>query len=208
MSGFDEVRLDLPVAFGARGGPETAVEVVRLASGGEARNARWSGARRRWDVGGVALRSVDAAALSNFFEARGGRLRGFRFRDVLDWKSCGLNDVVAATDQEIGVGDGATTDFQLVKTYENGGVSWSRSITKPVESSVVVALDGVEVSAFSVDLATGVVTMDVAPANGVVVKAGFAFDAAVRFDVERLELSAEGADLMRIGPLSLVEIAG
>lgn len=208
MSEFDEVRLDLPVAFGARGGPETAVEVVRLASGGEARNARWSGARRRWEVGGAALQSADAAAMAAFFEARGGRLRGFRFRDVLDWQSCGLSDVVAATDQEIGVGDGASTDFQLVKAYGNGGANWSRAIRKPVAGSVSIAVGGVETTAFSVDTATGVVTMDVAPVEGAVVTAGFAFDVPVRFDVERLELSAEGADLMRIGPLSLVEIAG
>lgn len=206
MSAFDEVRLELPVAFGARGGPETAVDVVRLASGIEARNARWSGARRRWDVGGVALAAADAAALAAFFEARGGRLRGFRFRDVLDWKSCGLGDEVANTDQQIGVGDGDEVSFQLVKAYANGGVSWSRAIRKPVAGSVVVAVGGAATSAFSVDAASGVVTMDAAPGAGAVVTAGFAFDAPVRFDAERLEFSAEGADLMRVGALGLVEV--
>lgn len=208
MSGFDEVRLELPVAFGARGGPETAVDVVRLASGIEARNARWSGARRRWDVGGVALAAADAAALAAFFEARGGRLRGFRLRDVLDWKSCGFGEDVSDIDQEIGVGDGAETSFQLVKAYANGGVSWSRTICKPVAGSVVVAVDGVATSAFSLDVVTGVVTLDAAPGVGEAVTAGFTFDVPVRFDVERLELSAEGAGLMRVGSLGLVEVAG
>ncbi len=207
MSAFDEVRLDLPLAFGARGGPETAVDVVRLASGGEARNARWSGVRRRWEAGGAALGLADAAALAAFFEARSGRLRGFRFRCVLDWKSCGVGEEIAATDQGIGVGDGTETSFQLVKAYVSGAVSWVRTISKPVAGSVVVAVDGAVTSAFSVDHATGVVTMDVAPVEGAVVTAGFAFDAPVRFDVERLELSAEGADLMRVGALSLVEVA-
>ncbi len=208
MSAFDEVRLDLPLAFGARGGPETAVDVVRLASGGEARNARWSGVRRRWEAGGATLGLADAAALGAFFEARGGRLRGFRYRDVLDWKSCGVGEEIAATDQGIGVGDGVETSFQLVKAYVSGAVSWVRTIAKPVAGSVVVAVDGVSTSAFSLDGASGVVTMDVAPAAAAVVTAGFAFDAPVRFDVERLELSAEGADLMRVEALSLVEVVG
>lgn len=208
MSGFDEVRLDLPVAFGASGGPEMNVDVVQLASGGEARNARWSGSRRRWNAGGVFLGHGDAAALSAFFEARGGRLRGFRFRDVLDWKSCAVSDGVAATDQEIGIGDGVETSFQLVKAYASGPASWSRVIAKPVVGSVVVAIGGEATEAFSVDTATGVVTMDAPPAAGAVVTAGFEFEVPVRFDVERLEVAAEGADLMRVGALSLVEIAG
>lgn len=208
MSGFDEVRLDLPVAFGARGGPETSVDVVRLASGAEARNARWSGARRRWDAGGVVLGHAEAAQLAAFFEARGGRLRGFRFRDVLDWKSCALGEEVAATDQEVGVGDGTETSFQLVKAYASWATNWSRTITRPVAGSVSVAVDGVETTAFSVDASTGALTMDTAPGVGEVVTAGFAFDVAVRFDVDRLEMSAEGAELMRVGALGLVEVVG
>lgn len=208
MSGFDEVRLDLPLAFGARGGPQTSVDVVQLATGAEARNARWSAARRRWDVGGVLLGHDEAAMLSAFFEARGGRLRGFRFRDVLDWKSCGVSDEVAASDQELGVGDGVETSFQLVKSYADGGVSWSRTIVKPVAGSVLIALDGAPTSAFSLDEASGVVTFGAAPGAGEAVSAGFEFDVPVRFDVERLEMSAEGAELMRVGSLSLVEVVG
>ncbi len=208
MSGFDEVLLDLPVAFGARGGPEAAVDVVALASGAEARNARWSGVRRRWDVGGVVMRSAEAAGLATFFEARGGRLRGFRFRDVLDWKSCGLGDEVAAGDQEIGVGDGVETSFQLVKAYASGAASWSRVIAKPVAGSVLVAVDGVGTEAFVVDVATGVVTLDAAPGVGAAVTAGFAFDVPVRFDVERLEVSVEGVDVVRVGDAPLIEVSG
>ncbi len=50
--------------------------------------------------------------------------------------------------------------FQLLKRYGASFAPWSREIEKPVAGSVVVAVDGVEQSggAFSVDVATGVVT--------------------------------------------------
>ena len=208
MSGFDEVSLNLPVAFGARGGPEVAVDVVTLTSGGEKRNARWAGARRRWDVGGVVMRVGEAAALATFFEARGGRLRGFRFRDVLDWGSCAFGYEIAVGDQEIGVGDGVGTSFQLVKAYTSGEVSWSRVIAKPVVGSVVVAVDGVGTEAFVVDATSGVVTLDAAPGVGEVVTAGFAFDVPVRFDVDRLEVVVEAADVVRVEAAPLVEVLG
>jgi len=38
------------------------------------------------------------------------------------------------------------------------------------------------------------------------VTAGFEFDVAVRFDVDRLETVVEGGGAVRIGPLSLVEL--
>ena len=40
------------------------------------------------EVGGAAMRSDVAHELIAFFEARRGRVHGFRFRDPVDWKSC------------------------------------------------------------------------------------------------------------------------
>ena len=53
LSSFHEVKLPLSLAFGAQGGPERRTDVVALANGGEARNAVWSGSRRRWELGGA-----------------------------------------------------------------------------------------------------------------------------------------------------------
>ena len=133
MSAFHEVRLALALAFGSSGGPECATDVARLASGAESRNARWAGSRRRWDVGGAAVKADVAHELIAFFEARRGRMHGFRFRDPVDWKSCAPSQAVAAADQALGVGDGETTEFQLVKHYASGGAFRDRMITKPVE---------------------------------------------------------------------------
>jgi uncharacterized protein (TIGR02217 family) len=67
---------------------------------------------------------LDAAhELIAFFEARVGRLNGFRFRDPVDFRSCAPRGEVSAADQVIGAGDGATAAFQLVKRYDSGGQS-------------------------------------------------------------------------------------
>lgn len=208
MSGFHEVSLPLALAIGAAGGPERMVDVVRLASGVESRNARWAQPRRRWEVGGAAMRADAAHELVAFFEARGGRRFGFRFRDPVDWKSCSPGGVISDEDQPLGVGDGETTAFQLVKRYVSGGEAAERVVRKPVAASVVVAVDGVATEAFEVDVATGVVTFDVAPAEGAVLTAGFAFDVPVRFDADRLEMALVGNDAVRVLRAPLVEIAG
>lgn len=203
---FHEVSLPLAFAIGATGGPERITDVVRLASGAESRNARWSGSRRRWDVGGTAVRSDAAHALIAFFEARGGRMHGFRLRDPVDWKSCAPGEAISATDQPLGVGDGETTVFQLGKRYESGEAWAERIIRKPVAGSVLVAVDGVD-AGVSVDVTTGLVTFDVAPAEGAVVTAGFAFDVPVRFDTDRLDMALVGNGAVRVLRAPVVEIA-
>ena len=85
-------------------------------------------------------------AVIAFFEERRGRLYGFRWRDRADWKSCAPGATPAATDQAIGTGDGATTAFQLVKTYGAVYAPWTRTIAKPVAGSVLVAVDGAPLS--------------------------------------------------------------
>jgi uncharacterized protein (TIGR02217 family) len=206
MSAFHDVRLPLSLAIGASGGPETATGVVRLASGGEQRSARWAGSRRRWEIGGATMRMDAAHELTTFFEARRGRLHGFRFRDPLDWKSCAPAGEPSALDQQLGLGDGETASFQIVKRYESGGDGRDRRITRPVAGTVVVAVDGEAADAFEVNLQTGVVTFEEAPPDGAVLTCGFCFDAPVRFDMERLEFIVEGFDAVRLVRASLVEL--
>jgi uncharacterized protein (TIGR02217 family) len=208
MSAFHEVRLPLALAFGSSGGPEYATDVTRLASGVESRNARWAGSRRRWEVGGAPVKADAAHELVAFFEARRGRMHGFRFRDPVDWKSCTPARAPAATDQVLGIGDGETSAFQLAKRYASGGAFRDRTITKPVEGTVLAAIDGVPTTAFEVDWATGVVTFDTAPGEGAVLTAGFEFDVAVRFDADRLDMMLVGHDAVRLVRAPLVEIAG
>lgn len=159
-------------------------------------------------MGGLKLRPDQAQELSIFFEARGGRVFGFRFRDPVDWKTCAPAAQISATDQALGTGDGVTSGFQLQKHYTCGEVSFTRTILKPAEGSVVVAIDGDATSEFSVDWTTGVVTFDAAPAEGAVLTAGFEFDVPARFDTDRIEFAVEAPNVLRVARAAVIEIAG
>ena len=60
----------------------------------------------------------------------------------------------------------------------------------------------------TVDPTTGLVTFAVAPADGSVLTAGFAFDVPVRFDADRLEMALVGHEAVRVLRAPLVEVAG
>ena len=97
-------------------------------------------------------------------------------------------------DQPLGEGDGEAPDFALIKRYASGGAWVDRPIVKPVAGTVRVAVGGVEKTSgvdFTVDTTTGLITFASAPALGAAVTAGFEFDAPVRFDVDRLEVSRD-----------------
>lgn len=201
------MRLPARLAFRSSGGVERRTEVVTLASGYERRSTPWAHGRRRWLIGAGVRSLDDMAELTAFFEARRGRLHGFRFKDFADFKSCAPSAAPAATDQALGAGDGVRTAFQLVKRYGDGEEAVVREIRKPVAGSVIVAIGGVPLAGgFSVEAATGVVTLDEPASVGETVTAGFVFDCAVRFDTDRLDVTLEGFDAGRAAAAPLIEI--
>ena len=204
---FSEVRFPDNISRNARGGPERRTQIVELASGDEERNASWANSRRRYDAAYGIRRADDLAAVVAFFEARNGRLYGFRWKDWADYKSCLPSQTPAATDQTIGTGDGTTTAFQLVKTYSSGSQSWTRTIAKPVAGTVTVAVGGtVQSSGWSVDTTTGLITFTTAPANGSAITAGFEFDVPVRFDTDQLDVTLDIERLGSITSIPLIEV--
>ena len=103
---FHEVRFPDDISRGARGGPERRTQVVELASGDEERNASWADSRRRYDAAYGIRRADDLAAVIAFFEARNGRLHGFRWKDWGDYRSGLPSTPVTPIDQALGTGDG------------------------------------------------------------------------------------------------------
>jgi uncharacterized protein (TIGR02217 family) len=206
---FHEVRFPSKISFGSGGGPERKTEIVALGSGFEERNSPWAHGRRRYDAGLGVKSLTDLYAVIAFFEARRGRLHGFRWKDHLDFRSKGPLETVTALDQTIGVGTGVQTAFSLSKTYVSGPSSYQRPIVKPVAGSVLAAVAGVIKTPgtdYSADASTGVVTFAVAPANGATVTAGFEFDVPVRFDTDRLEISLAGFKAGELPNIPIVEI--
>ena len=203
---FHEIRFPTAIAFHSGGGPERKTEIVTLGSGFEERNAVWANSRRRYDVGYGVKTLDDLHAVIAFFEARMARLTGFRLKDFADFKSCAPGTDVTAADQAIGTGDGATTVFKLAKTYASGPSSWTRTIKKPVDGTVRIAVNGMAVTP-TVDTTTGLVTFVTAPASGAAVTAGFEFDVPVRFDTDSLSINLSDFAAGDIPSIPLVEIA-
>jgi uncharacterized protein (TIGR02217 family) len=211
MTAFHEILFPLDIALKSAGGPQRRTDVVMLGSGAEERNARWAHSRRRYDAG-YGVKTFDALSqVVAFFEERRGRLYGFRWRDRLDNASAAPDVTVSATDQAIGVGDGATAAFQLVKTYGSIYSPYQRPIAKPVSGSVRVAVAGTEAAEgtdFGVDTTTGMVTFMAGhiPASGAAVTAGFLFDVPARFDTDYLEVDLSAFAAGAIPKIPLVEI--
>ena len=205
---FDDVTFPGAIARGSSGGPERRTDVVMTASGREERNSRWAASRRRYNAGTGIKSLADLQAVIDFFEARRGRLHAFRFRDHADFKSCAPQAQPAATDQAIGTGDGTTASFQLVKTYGAPLRPYVRVITAPVAASLLVAVNGVATTDFTLDAATGVITFNPGsiPAPAATVTAGFIFDVPVRFDSDAITVNLSHFEAGAIPEIPLVEV--
>lgn len=200
---IDDIRLPDDVERGAQGGPAFNTTVNTTEGGYEQTNQNWSNPRSEWDIGYGIRNRADLNAVLNFFMARRGRARGFRFKDWLDF---------AVDDQmqnSLGPGDGTTTGFQLVKVYRDDVNALSRKITRPIASSVSVFVDGAlqaVTTDYGLDDATGVVTFTSPPGIGAVVSAQFEFDLPVRFDTDQFPAEVLWADAIEVAGLTIVEV--
>ena len=145
------------ISYGSQGGPRYSTTITRTGSGYEKRNANWSLPIHYYDVVNGVKDQTDLEELISFFHSVQGMAHGFRFKDWADYKSCGVQSTQSHNDQSIGTGDGTTAIFQIVKTYEQGALSTSRTITKPVSATVSCAIASVATSA-TVSYASGKVT--------------------------------------------------
>ncbi|MBG0810590.1 DUF2460 domain-containing protein [Methylosinus sp. H3A] len=211
MLEFHETRFPLDVSLNGRGGPERRTDVVTLGSNREARNARWAHSRRRYEAGYGVKSLAQLAVVIDFFEERRGRLIGFRWRDRADCSSARLGGAHSPVDQTLGVGDGVSTQFQLVKIYGASFAPYARAIAKPVEESVRVAVAGIEKTRgadFDVDATNGLVSFapSAIPSSGAAVTAGFLFDVPARFDTDYLEIDVSAFEAGAIPKIPIVEI--
>lgn len=217
MALFDEVQFQSDVggdiAFNSSGGPMRQTQIVVTGSGSEARNARWVNSRRQWDIVFGKFSDNVQWKVIQFFEARNGRLIGFRFKDPMDHKSCLPGTPVspgvpAFTDQTIAIGDGSTKVFQLIKNYTSGSRTWARNIFKPVTGSVLLGVNGVLQTggSYSVDYTTGKVTFVSAPPYGDLVTAGYQFDTPVRFDTDKISHNVSDPGAAEINSLPIIEL--
>lgn len=205
VQAYDAVDFPLVIGREALVVTEFSTQIVSSPSGHEQRASEWAEARMRYDAGPGVRSEADVRALTDFFRARRGAARAFRFRDPFDGSSAESGGAPTAIDQWLGVGDGSRRQFALVKYYGSGDAVQVRAIRLPVAGSVRVSVDGVETAAFAMT-DTGEILLDSAPAAGVVVRAGFLFDVPVRFAEDRLEVSRATFLAGEIANVPLVEV--
>ncbi len=205
VQAFDAV--DFPLAIGREAvvATEFSTQIVSSPSGHEQRASEWAEARMRYDAGPGIRSEADVRVLTDFFRARRGAARAFRFRDPFDGSSAADGGLPAADDQLLGLGDGVRRQFALLKRYGAGDAEQVRAIGLPVEGSVRVSVDGIETAAFLIT-DDGAVLLDVAPGAGIAVRAGFLFDVPVRFAEDRLEASRATFLAGELASVPLIEV--
>lgn len=194
---FHEILFPEDISYGSAGGPGFNTTVIELSSGHEQRNINWSEAKAKYEAShGVKTRD-QMEELIDFFWARRGRAYGFRYKDWADYQ---------LADEPIGTGDGATTFFQVIKTYEPAGYPFQRIIRKlNPDVPLVVMVNGV-VTAATVDNNAGTVTFAVAPVVGAVITVTGEFHVPVRFDIDDMNVTQDQFEVMSWPSIPLVEI--
>lgn len=201
---FDDVQFPDSIAEGAEGGPEFSTSVVISSGGHEQRNANWSTARRRYNVGTGLKDDDDVAEIVKFFVARQGRLRGFRFKDYADY---------VMPRQAIGVTDGLDATWPIFKRYSSGSINADRRITRPVTGTVRCWVNSVEItegggaSEFTLG-ALGIIILGstLTATTGQTIEAECEFDVPVRFDTDYLALNIKAYRISEWPDIPLLEV--
>ncbi|BBC71593.1 conserved hypothetical protein [Altererythrobacter sp. B11] len=205
MQAFDDV--PYPLALGRETGvsPEFSTTIAVTASGHERRNSLWADARLRFDVGPGIRSEEELAVLIAFFRARRGAARGFRLSDPFDFSSNGMIGASTMLDQRIGTGDGLTASFRLVKLYGEGEEAQQRIITRPRPGTIRIAVGGQPALAWTLHDG-GWITFSAAPPAGAAITAGFLFDVPVRFEEDRLDITAAAFAAGEAPSVPLIEL--
>ena len=225
MPVIHNVVFDPRVSQGARGGPGFFTTLVPSTSGYEKSFANWAAGRCKFNVGHVLESRTKLAYVISFLRCRQGRAYGFLFRDPTDFYAgmvWSANVLTASAVPEIlpVVGDGATTVFQLTKSYSDSAVTVSRTIRRPILTDYTTGANVAPIiyqklagvwtvisgANYTLDATTGLVTFTVAPANTVQIGWAGQFYVPVRFDVDELDVTLEAAGVGEWQSIPLVEV--
>lgn len=191
MSRFvDEYLPDCVAGYPVYASPRFSTDIAVVDSGREQVNRRWMHPLHRYTLPEVVRSMQIFNAVRAHWFVMGGPAKIFPFRDPFDFASVDLESptevpVISVNDQVLGVGDGLRVDFQIIKEYVSGTSTYARDIYLPVTSSVIVAVNGIQLmSDWSVDRESGVITFAVAPDEDDIISCGFLFDVSVRFEAD------------------------
>jgi hypothetical protein len=181
-----------------------STEVTETRSGAEQRVQRWVPPKRLYEIPFDVLTQTQFVWLRNFHRLRGGSARGFLLWDVSDFY---------ASAQNVGIGNGTATTFQLQLSYSDGGNSFTENLLHPVPtgtsipnpscigpaSGATVTANAVTVggsaetegTAYTISPSTGIVTFTTAPASGATILWTGWYYIPVRFDSDEFSLDLD-----------------
>lgn len=207
MQAFDDVLYPFALGRSTAVAPEFSTSISVTASGHERRNSLWSDARVHFDVGPGIRSEAELSELIAFFRARRGAARGFRIADPFDHSSNAMTGTPTRHDQLIGIGDGLTADFQLIKNYGPANDPQVRPVTRPRPDTVLISVEGRPELGWALRDG-GIVRLENAPPEGSEVRAGFLFDVPVRFAEDRIDISGVNFAAGEAPSIPLIELRG
>lgn len=195
---FHEVLFPEDISYGSSGGPGFNTTVIELSSGHEQRNINWSQAKATYEASHGVKTSDQMAILIDFFYARYGKAYGFRYKDWADYQ---------LELEQIATGDGTTTTFQVIKTYEPMGYPYVRTIHKlNPDVPLVVYVNGVVATGVTIDNNAATVTFAAAPVAAAVIAVSGEFHVPVRFDIDDMKITQDQFNVQSWPSIPLVEI--
>ncbi len=212
-------RLPISLERGATSGRRRKTTLVESKAGFESRNRDWVKRRGEWNLTTGVQVASDILLIRDLHDLVGGRADGWLYVDPSDHFIGDPDDPTSSGgDQVIGTGDDVETDFlfsKLVDIPGSGIPTYSHRIFKPLNNGTwSVLIDGVvQVSDFTIDYDTGIVTFYPAPAGGEIISIAGEHAYPVRFDIEMIEIvlvqftdDDTDIDLAAIGDIPIVEL--
>jgi uncharacterized protein (TIGR02217 family) len=176
--------------------PMWSTKIQPSVSGKETRLAYWSYPRWKYSIGYDFLRSSvlgELQTLAGFYNARQGAYDSFLFLDP---------DDNAVTAQGFGFGDGATTTFQLARTY-GGYVEPVLAVN--VTPTPQIFINGTQKTGgtdYTLNVSTGVVTFTTAPGASVALTWTGSYYWRCRFLDDSIDLNKFMRDLWELKTLN------
>lgn len=193
---FLEQLIPVTIRPGASSTAAFATSIQKLRGGAEYRNALWAHPLRTFNTSyGNRDRATVEDELVAFIMSTMGALHAFRAKDWSDF---------AATDEQIGTGDGVVWWFRLTKRYG----TYVRRISKPDPATVTIKIDGdvVDPAGYVIDAVNGTVILSATPTSGQIVTWSGEFHVPVRFEDDALGVVMSYYRVGEVPSVALTEV--
>ena len=189
---FHNINLPDFLAIFAIGSPKFATSYVISKSGRESRSLDSSYPFHKYALKDCRLSSEQFYQFKSFFQARAGRMHSFRMKDYADFK---------VEKQVVIKGNGALKQISLHKLYSDEIAPFYRKITKLKKDTVQLFIGENNLSDFTINDLTGLISLKGPIEKDKIVLASFEFDVCVRFANDTFEYKT-----MQDGSIELINV--